>query len=170
MANNPFVIQTASNVPRVTGRKAATNAHHSTSESRWRLLASTRTMPQEKQIAGVNNNSSIQVSGASDAGCFSVPGSKDMQALTNHAEELTRDATEITDEDNGTPGAPNLTLIIPLDRILYKCSRNGCERPFGHSDRFTVLARTAGLIYTFSFAKTTASSFASKTDLETFVT
>ena len=69
--NNPLTVHTANKVPRVTGGSPAANADHSSQEDRVCLRASTKIMPQEKQIAGVIMTISIQDNGVADQSLLS---------------------------------------------------------------------------------------------------
>jgi hypothetical protein len=64
--NSTLIAQTASKVPKVTGKNVAINAHHSSRENRECLRASTKIMPLAKEIAGVTMTISIQHNGIAD--------------------------------------------------------------------------------------------------------
>jgi hypothetical protein len=95
ITNSARTPHTEHNVPTVTGKNAAANAHQSSSENRERLPASTTIMPPAKQIAGITIIANTQTIGVPDQLLRKPP--KHAQALTNHNPEQITIATEIAE-------------------------------------------------------------------------
>ena len=95
--NKTLTAQTASNVPKLTGSKAASNAPQTSRVNLECLRVSTRTMPILKQIAGVTITISIQNNGVADQSPLKPLVAKKAQALANQRPEQMSSANESAD-------------------------------------------------------------------------
>lgn len=92
--SNTLTAQTDNKVPKVTGRNAAANAHHSTSVNLRSFRCSAKIMQPAKQIVGVTTTVSIQNKGVADQSTLNPLVAKYSQAAASHIPEQTINATE----------------------------------------------------------------------------
>ena len=95
--NSALTAQTDNNVPSVTGRNAAINAHHSIRPNGRCLRWSTKIMLPAKQTAGISTTASIQNKGVADQSALNPLVAWYSQAASNHSAEQTSSAIESAD-------------------------------------------------------------------------
>lgn len=126
--NSALTAQTDNNVPSVTGRNAASNAHHSIRPSGRSLRWSNKIVPPAKQIAGVSTTASIQNRGVADQSALNPLVAWYSLAASNHSPEQTSSAIESADVETRWREATCVVFILQFDSSGQLYSR--ANRPY----------------------------------------
>ena len=129
--NSALTAQTDNNVPSVTGRNAASNAHHSIRPNDRCLRWSNKIIPPVKQMAGVSTTASIQNKGVADQSALNLLVAWYSQAASNHSPEQTSSVIESADVETRWREVMCVMFILLFDRFVQTSSR--ANRPNGKS-------------------------------------
>ena len=129
--NSARTAQTDNNVPNVTGRNAASKAHHSIRPNGRCLRWSNKIVPPAKQIAGVSTTASIQNRGVADQSALNPLVAWYSLAASIHSPEQTSSAIESADVETRWPEVMCVVFIMRFDNPVQLYSR--AIRPYRYS-------------------------------------